>query len=336
MPSIDIFKDDAFSLQTLTQAINNPPAGQVVPTMLDALFAGGEEGITTTAVSIERDNDSLVLVPAAERGAPGLAVSTNRRDMVNLNTFHLPQVDAVMADEIQGVRAFGSETELQTLQAVVNRKVFKMRKQIAATLAFHRIGALKGTIYDANGTSVLLDLFDRFGFTKQTVDFKFSESITDIAQKIRDAKRKAEDVIGDTGIIVGWIGLAGRNWFDGLVGHDSVTQAYQLWTAAGSPMRNDVRGGFDYQEVTWREFYGKVGSVTFIDPDKALLIPIVAENFQTRFAPANYMETVNTIGLPFYAKQWDIEGGKGVKLEAQSNPLAYCPKPHANIELTKS
>lgn len=336
MPPIDIFRNDAFSLQSLTQAINNPPAGQAVPGLLDSLFSQGEEGITTVNVSIERDNDGLVLVPAADRGAPGLPLSTTPRDLVDLRTFHLPQVDFIGADQIQGVRAFGTESELETVQGVVNRRMMKMRNQIAATLVFHRLGALKGQILDANGSTVLLDLFQRFGLTKQAVDVKLSASTTDIAAAIRSAKRKAEDVIGNTGIITGWIGLCGRNWFDAFVGHDSVTQAYAYWNAAGNPMRDDVRSGFNFSDVLWREFYGKVGNVTFMDPDKALLIPVVAENFQTRFAPANYIETVNTVGLPFYAKQWETEGGKGIKLETQSNPLAYCPKPHANIELTKS
>lgn len=336
MPSLDIFSGDAFSLQSLTQSINNPPKGQVIPTLLDALFAQGEEGISTVVASIERDNDALVLVPAAERGAPGTPANLGRRDVVDLRAIHLPQTGYIAADEVQGVRAFGSETELQTVQNVVNRRLLKMRTQLSATLTFHRIGALKGAIYDADGSTVLVDLFSRFGLTKQTQDFKFSVSTTDIALAIRAAKRAAEDVISNTGIITGWLGLCGRNWFDGLVGHDAVTQAYQLWNAAGNPMRDDVRGGFDFGGVVWKEFYGKVGNVTFIDPDKAILVPVVAENFQTRFAPANYIETVNTIGLPFYAKQWADASGKGVHLESQSNPIAYCPKPHANIELTKS
>lgn len=52
----------------------------------------------------------------------------------------------------------------------------------------------------------------------------------------------------------------------------------------------------------------------------------------TRYAPADYVETVNTIGLPFYAKQERLRLDKGVELEAQSNPLNLCTKPRAIIK----
>ncbi|WP_342006773.1 major capsid protein [Stutzerimonas balearica] len=101
-------------------------------------------------------------------------------------------------------------------------------------------------------------------------------------------------------------------------------------------MRDDLRKGFTFGEVTWKEFYGKVGSISFIGENDAYLIPIgVSELFITRYAPADYMETVNTIGLPLYAKQELMRMNKGVALEAQSNPLNLCTKPRAVIKLTK-
>ena len=56
--------------------------------------------------------------------------------------------------------------------------------------------------------------------------------------------------------------------------------------------------------------------------------------FQSKYAPADYMETVNTVGLPYYAKQWQMEGGKGRVLESQSNPLHLCTRPNAIVEIT--
>ena len=54
----------------------------------------------------------------------------------------------------------------------------------------------------------------------------------------------------------------------------------------------------------------------------------------TRFGPADYMETVNTMGLPYYASQVPMDHHKGVNLEAQSNPLNLCTRPRAIIKLT--
>ena len=56
--------------------------------------------------------------------------------------------------------------------------------------------------------------------------------------------------------------------------------------------------------------------------------------FQSKFAPADYMETVNTQGLPFYAKMETMPFNKGVIGEAQSNPIHFNSLPEAVIKLS--
>ena len=153
--TLDIFNDDAFGVASLTAAINNPPEGQYVPTLLDSLFE--EEGITTTSVMIERDGDALALVPASERGAPGDVTVGSKRDMIPFSTLHLATTGAIKADEVQGVRAFGSESQTQAVQNLVTQRLLKMRQRLEATLRYHRFGAVTGKIYDADGSRVLLD-----------------------------------------------------------------------------------------------------------------------------------------------------------------------------------
>ncbi|HQO39257.1 MAG TPA: major capsid protein, partial [Spirochaetota bacterium] len=101
MASLDIFKDDAFSLQSLTKAINEQP---YVPGRIGALGLFSEEGVNTTSVSVEKLGESLSLVAAGERGAPAKAVGGDKRTLVNFNTIHLPQRAKILADEVQGVR----------------------------------------------------------------------------------------------------------------------------------------------------------------------------------------------------------------------------------------
>lgn len=57
--------------------------------------------------------------------------------------------------------------------------------------------------------------------------------------------------------------------------------------------------------------------------------------FITRYAPANYTETVNTMGLPMYAKAEPRKFNKGFDIEAQTNPLNLCTRPGAIVKLTK-
>jgi hypothetical protein len=90
-----------------------------------------------------------------------------------------------------------------------------------------------------------------------------------------------------------------------------------------------------FGDVIWEEYRGKVGGVDFVPPGKALLVPEgVADMFVVNYAPADYMETANTNGLPYYAKQEQTRMGKGVALESQSNPVCINSRPTAVIELS--
>ncbi|MCL2345253.1 MAG: major capsid protein [Desulfobulbus sp.] len=211
-----------------------------------------------------------------------------------------------------------------------------MRGRIEATNRYHRIGAITGKVFDADGSTVLLDTHDRFGIEPQYVDMALGTGGTDVAQKIRDAMRKSEDAVAGTGVISGWLAVCGRGFYDAFVAHDKVTKAFDRWND-GQFLRDDLRKGFTFQNVVWKEFYGKVGAIKFIGNDDAYLVPMgVSDLFISRFAPADYMETVNTIGLPYYAKQEPMRFGRGVELEAQSNPLNLCTRPRAVIRLYKT
>src|SRR5690606_4620138 len=158
-----------------------------VPTLLDGLFT--EEGVTTTSISIEKENDELSLVPDQPRGAPGQVVVGNKRTLIPFNTLHLPTQATIRADALPHVRSFGTESETQTVEAIVNKRLAKMRAKIDATLSYHRVGAVTGKILDADGTTVLVDLYDKFGLVQQTQGMALGTTTTKVAQKVRDAKR---------------------------------------------------------------------------------------------------------------------------------------------------
>ena len=75
---------------------------------------------------------------------------------------HVALEDTILADEVQNVRAFGSESMLEGVQAVVNQRMGEMATKMDATLEHLRIGAIKGQILDADGSAVIYDLFTEF------------------------------------------------------------------------------------------------------------------------------------------------------------------------------
>lgn len=330
MASLDIFNTDAFSLQSMTTAINDAP---FQPTRIGQLGLFTEDPIDTTSISIERLGSTLSLVPVSPRGAPVPKNRDEKRSVFSINTVRLAQGDALMADEIQNVRAFGSETELEAVQTKVNRKLAKIKRNIDVTMEYQRIGALKGQVVDSDGTTVLLDCYSLFGLTKQTLDMQLDVDTTKVKLKTVAAKRLVENALGAK-MYTGLRAFCSASFFDTLVGHPAVQKAYDLWLE-GQFLREDQRGGFPFAGVQWEEYRGSVSGQDFIPDTKAILVPEgVADMFVTNFAPADYLETVNTNGLPYYARQKLMDYNRGVDMEGQTQTISINTQPNAVIELT--
>lgn len=331
MPMLDLFHaNPAFNTTSLTAAINDIDAR---PTRLAELGLFSESGVTTTTVQVEKQGATLALVSSAARGASGQSLSGLSRNMIPFNTIHLPQKDQLLADSIQNVRAFGTENEVQVVQNIVNERLARMRMQLDATIEYQRIGAIKGQILDSDGTTVLTNLLTAFGITKNSHAMTLGTAGTEVRNKLVEAKRKVEKELNMIPVRSYRI-LAGAAFFDAFISAEAVKTAYDRWQD-GQFGRDDVRNGFTFAGVTIEEYRGGIGSTPFIADDKAYLIPEgVPDLFITRFAPANYMETVNTVGLPYYAKQELMDFDKGVDIETQSNPISLCTRPRAVIELS--
>lgn len=329
MADINIFEDEAFSVPNLVATINEE---QRVPGRIAELGLFDEEGSMTTTVEIEKDGDTLHLVPAADRGAPGLVVTGSKRILIPFSTIHLPQTFTIMADSIQGIRAYGSRTELQAVQDVVNARLMKARRGLDATHEFQRIGSIKGIIVDADGVTPLLNLYERFGIVQQTLPMEFGTADTSV--KAGEALDMQEDALGNT-TVNGARSFCGKNFWADLISDPSVRETY-LGSEAASALRGDRRQEFNFGGITWERYRGHVNGQRFVGDDEAFLVPEgVPELFKSVFAPANYMETVNTLGVPYYGKLEQLPFNKGVAGEAQSNPLHMNTKPGSIIKLTR-
>ena len=329
MADIAIFQDDAFGVAALTAAINEQ---DYLPGRLAGLGLFAEEGVTTLTVQIEKDGDQLALVPAGERGTSGLVVGGSKRILLPFNTVHLPQRFTIKADEVQSVRAFGSQTELQAMQDVVNKRLEKARRQLDATHEFHRMGAINGKVFDADGSSVLLDIYDRFGVDRQSLSMGLGDPESNVQVQSLEALDMQEDALGNV-TSTSSRAFCGMTFWKKLIAHPSVVDTYKGSQQAAA-LRGDAREAFEFGGIVWERYRGKVGGVAFIPADEARLTPEgVSEMFLSVYAPADYMETVNTQGLPYYSKLEPLPFGKGVAGEAQSNPLHICTRPRAVIHL---
>lgn len=324
MPTIN----DAFSLASLTAAINAAP---FQPFRIGQLGIFEEQGISHTSAKVEQLNGSLSLISTAPRGGSGDVIIGDKRREMTFSVPHIPAMAGIDADEMQDVRAFGSESTSDNAAAARDRLMVKMRSGLEMTIEAHRIGAIKGQVLDKDG-SVLLDLFTTFGVPQTTVGFALATDATVVKKKVSEAIRAMESKLGNTpymGVRV----LCGDSFFDELSNHKNVEKFYLNQPAALS-LTGDPLQAIQFGGVTWERYRGVSGCT--IASDDAYLIPMgVPGLFITRYAPANYTETINTLGLPMYAKAEERKFGKGFDVEAQTNPLNLCTRPGAVIKLTK-
>lgn len=327
MATLDIFNDDAFSLVNLTAAIQNVP---YTPGRLGQMgIFGAPEGLINTTAEIEFENDTLTVVPVSQRGAPGTPMSRGSRKLEVFSVPHIKPVDALMADEVLGMRAFGTENEVETVAKVVAQRLGKMRRAIEYTKESHRMLALKGFTVDKNGNQV--DLFSRFGVSQDTIDFVLDDANTNVRLKCLALIESVEDSLGGlsfSGIRV----LCGKTFWSSLIEHKSVKESY-LATVAASELRGDPRMEFEFAGIVFERYRG-TSDVKISDTEAYAVPEGVVDLFVVRNAPADYVETVGTLGQEVYAKQWLMEADRGVNLEAQANPLHLCTRPKAVKKLT--
>ena len=326
---MDIFNDDAFSVVSLTKAIEDTP---FVPGRVGQLGIFSEEGVSTTSISIEKVGSTVSLVPAASRGSSGRPMGNDKRQMIPFTATHLPQRASILADEVQNLRAFGSETEVETAQRLMNRKLAKMRRDLDTTIEYQRIGAIKGSILDSDGTTELLNLHTAFGTSVTSHSLVLGTAGTPVRNKVIEARRKMEAALGGL-TYSGARVLCSASFFDALVGHAKVEAAFDRYMN-GEFLREDQRGGFYFAGVFWEEYRGQVGATKFIADGEAWMVPEgVPDLFVTNYAPADYMETVNTLGQAYYAKQEPKDFNKGIDVETQSNPIHICTRPAVPVKL---
>ena len=323
-----IFDSNAFSLRSLTATVNYRPP---VPGRLGSLGYFAERGVATTSIDIESKSGKLSLVSSKPRGSTGDPAERTGRKLIPFKLVHLPKTDMVMADEVQNVRAFGTEDQTEAVQTVITDKTGSMQDDIDATIEYHRVGALKGQVLDADGTTVLHDMHDAFAITKKIEEVKFSSSEFDLRNRTRALKKVSKKALGNT-LVKSFRAFCGEEFYNVLMADPDTKKAFERQND-GEFLRNESEGGFFYGGVWWEEYADEVNDKPLIAPTAAFFVPEgVAGLFLTRFGPADYMDTVNTIGLPYYANA-ERQGRKGVELEVQSNPINICTVPGAVLEL---
>ena len=348
---MDIFNDDAFSETSMTRALENY---EFVPGLISSMNLFEDVPISTTSVSMERRDNTFELIPTSMRGEDIEEGKLDGRDLRNMETTRIAKGHTLRASAIQNVRAFGSESELETAVSFVARYQTRLMQQVEATWEFQRLGAIFGKVLDTNG-STIVDWFNFWGITQpDEINFELDTAGTNVEQKCRDILRVMQDKADEAWLPnTGVVGLAGDLFFDKLTAHKSVkdtylnqSQATALNAAFGLAAKDGFRAGsyasFNFGGILFINYKGTKsfnktateGSVSGkesfgVKSDKCKFFPINAPGvFQQAFAPGESFDMANTMGRPVYSMLLrDEKRNFWVRPEIYSYPLFICTRP---------
>lgn len=336
---IDVFNQDAFSYVNLTAAVNELP--YVESRLGDlGLFNGFVEGVDTDKVAIDMTQGVLQILQTSERGAPpqrAKKLPKNNSRVVKVP--HLDFEDRIMASSLFGKRKAGT-TMLESVADKINERFqWMLNFAVMPTFEVHRLNALRGILLDADGSEIE-NFFTLFGVAQQTHDYNLSSATLDVRDVTTKAIRKIEDYL-DGIPYTGVHAICGRNFFDDLIKHPNVRETFLNFEDARE-LRADARRMFPFGGVMWEEYRGMrnlaVSNLGQVDDDEAIMFPLgVPGMYRTYYAPGDFMETVNELGQPFYAKiAPDWKYNKHVDQLLETNPLFINTRPRAVLKVTKS
>jgi hypothetical protein len=340
---LNVFNQDAFGVISLTNAVND------ITTQYGFLNAMGiftDEGIANKTVAVDYDPITNQLLPQSQWGGPGVANKTALSKSYAFNVPHFPVNDTILAADLQSRRRPGTDM-VQDGQYALGKKMREMRVKLDQTLEWMKLGVLKsGIVKDGNGTTIL-DIYNTYGVSQGSASYVLGTSTTDVMGKIAATKRTILAALHGE-LMSGFVAFCSDGFYDAFVSHPNVQKAYQYFQnnngqnlagdySFGSAVQSSPGlfagiNGFKFGGVIWINYSGSITDSTgssqpIIDANNAYMLPLGTSVFKTFFSPADYMETVNTEGLPFYAKQRLMEFDKGIQVECQSNPLPLCLKP---------
>lgn len=323
----DVINQDAFTLESLTAAINKLA---FTPGQLSASGLFSEAGVLGLTALMEELEEIVSRAEVRPRGGPPMVVNADKRKMRSLLIPHLPGRAAISADEIRQMRQFGSENMEATVEIERAKRLLKMLKQINYAIEYHRVEALKGNYVDVNGDVQSAFTFFNAG-SLSTVSLALGTATTKVLTICDSIRNAVEDGLGGISYteLHGWLN---KDMWGLFVDHPAVKEAW-LATEAANARTQNIDTPFVFGNIRWHRYRGN--STVSLGSKTGYVIPVgVDDMFITRYAPSTYLDSVGETGLPYYSQAYANQNNTAIEMEAQSNPLNICTLPAAIHQVT--
>jgi Phage major capsid protein E len=143
--------------------------------------------------------------------------------------------------------------------------------------------------------------------------------------------------------LTGVMALVSPEFFDKLISHAKVEEAYKYYASTGAqPLREDTRPRFPFAGIVFEEYNATVTPVDRRDRDpdprrQGIAFPLgTIDTFATYGAPANLIDTVNTVGLPIYARQIARPDGSAIEVKTEASIFPVNNRPRLAVRIHSS
>lgn len=340
---LDFLRDPRYAVRNVSDAITKIPNEY---SLLSSMGLFPEKGIRTTYVEVETKTGYLNLIPTSPRGAPAPEKKRPDRATRVLKGLFMQQNDTIKASDLQNLPAFGmlgaggepSEAFFEAFDDALAERFQELQRGYRQTHEYLRWGALRGDVYDADGSTVLYNCYVEMGESQQDIDFKFGTTASDGVLAASKASRRymEKNLLGET--MSRQLYLCSAEFFD-----DVTTPSYEKFyqnnpVGKPNPFLEDLgvsyfqHGTATYVEhngeATFLNADGTTSTRRFIPENECIIVPLgTQQTFRSYFMPGEMLSTVNMPGQSMYASLKELDHGAGVEIHTESAPLFLVQKP---------
>lgn len=307
------------------------------------------QGISQTAVVFDKSmNDTTLLPQVSRRGRESTKGNDRKVETFSLPLAYFKHSDYITPEDIQGWRMPGTADGEEALARVRVQKLTDMRAQVEQSLEYMKLQAIKGISTTPDGT-VLANMFAEFGIAQTTIDFDLGTATTDVNAKISLLKRTLQTNLKTGGVIRGINVVVDGSFFDKLINHSQVRQAYLYYASQRDVNRESTNqfmawgsvDQFTYKGVTFMTYdhVFKLPDDTTeaaVATDTGHVIANVNDLFRGYYGPSNKLNGANSVGREMFAYEFTDPKDEFHEMQVETSPLFFATQPQTLIKLTSS
>lgn len=320
--------------------------------LVNALGLFKHEYGTQKTLLISRSEEAEHLMVDRNWDERNPSIAGGKKDWITFPIPHYPVDDAILPQDIDGNVDMATllttgGMNLETVATVRAGKMERLRRAHSVLLEMSRLQVLKdGTVFAPNKT-VDINYYTEWGITRESVGLDLASTTVRPTVGIEEGIAYLQDNLQTGDIVDSFVAICSPEFFSALINNIFVQENYANFARGGyqdgvtigrltanAPLDARYRT-FSHGGVTFIEVRGSVAGVPYVEAGEAYMFPTGTSNFETHFAPANRLTTVNQRALESYYFEYVNEKHDIIEIMSETNFINVLKRPDQIITLTQ-